>query len=361
MQAPSLLCLRVLRSLAFPSALPTQCLAQHPTRRNLSTSTPPPKQQTPTTAIFRPTPSGPGLRNRREDDDDYTPYPLPRPIGIPHPPQPWDNMGLDPRNLSQRRDDFTDMAKHLQKREMLQKKLFGKPYFRDWSNMKFHKGKVFVAPERLFRREKALWFPNFFGARLVKKEGKREGKDGYGGLGWGTTEVMRGRVSVVSVVSNLWASRDVESFVGREVNPELHALLRSEGGMVQRVEINHDDNWLKWWVLQLFSLGNLRRERSVEEQRRYFMVRRGVTEEMKEAIGILNDKGGYVYLVDGECKIRWAGSATAWEGERESLVRGVRKLVEEAKMPVGERERREREKEKLVDVVGELVEEPPPR
>ena len=81
------------------------------------------------------------------------------------------------------------------------------------------------------------------------------------------------------------------------------------------------------------------------------MVRRGVSDMMKEAIGLLNDKTGYVYLVDGESKVRWAGSALAEEGEKESLVRGLRKLIQEARMP-------KVKTEELEEVVAEVMEEP---
>jgi mitochondrial ATPase complex subunit ATP10 len=51
---------------------------------------------------------------------------------------------------------------------------------------------------------------------------------------------------------------------------------------------------------------------------------------VREALGIANSKVGYVFLVDGECRIRWAGSGNALEGEAEALARGVRRLVEES-------------------------------
>ena len=70
---------------------------------------------------------------------------------------------------------------------------------------------------------------------------------------------------------------------------------------------------------------------------------------MKEAIGFLNEAAGYVYLVDSECRIRWAGSAGAEAHERESLVRGVRKLIAEA------RGVREDKRAKLESAVGEIV------
>jgi mitochondrial ATPase complex subunit ATP10 len=271
-------------------------------------------------------------------------------------------MGLDTRTLRQRRDDFHDYKKHLERRSALTKRI-AKPYFRDWSNMRFFQGKIFVAPERLFRADVSLWFPNFFGRTLRRKKEveERDYGDGYKGLGRGTTEVMSGKVSVVSIVGNDWAQKQVNTFVSPASNPDLQEVLKEEKELAQRVEINWESNVLKWWLLQLFAVPSLRKQRSREEQDRYFMVRRGVSEDMKEAIGLLNDKGGYVYLVDGDCRIRWAGSAEAAEAERQSLVDGVRRLVREAKTPKEQRMQKsiakEEEKEKLEATVLELTEE----
>lgn len=226
-----------------------------------------------------------------------------------------------------------------------------KPYFRDWSNLRFHKGKVFIAPERLFRAEHALFFPNFFGRILRRGKGleKRDKRDGYGGLGRDTTEVLKGRVSVVSLVTNAWAVNQVGTFCGKGWNPALCELIEGNRDVAQRVEINYENNVLKYWILRLFGMGNLRRSRTLEEQERYFIVRRGVSEVMKEALGLLNEKAGYVYLVDPELRIRWAGSANADEHERESLLRGVRRLIQE--------QRGTDTKSLLKEAVAEVVEE----
>jgi ATPase complex subunit ATP10 len=50
---------------------------------------------------------------------------------------------------------------------------------------------------------------------------------------------------------------------------------------------------------------------------------------MRESIGVLNSKVGYTYLVDHQCRIRWAGSGPAEPGEREGLVKGVQRILSE--------------------------------
>lgn len=58
-------------------------------------------------------------------------------------------------------------------------------------------------------------------------------------------------------------------------------------------------------------------------------VRRGLTEDVRDAMGLLNSQIGYVYLVDSGAKIRWAGSGDAWDGEVAGLNAAIVRLVEE--------------------------------
>ncbi|KAF2717728.1 hypothetical protein K431DRAFT_288255 [Polychaeton citri CBS 116435] len=341
MKAPSLSALQALHLIAFPTSRQT-CRVAAAQRRFYAAIPPAPKEapqspspnteaKTPPAVQNYTKPSKPDGKTEKDDDDkDHVPQPLTRPIGMPTPPQPGDNRALDHRSIRQRRDDFVNYEKHLEKRARMTKQI-SKPYFRDWSNLRFEKGKSFIAPDRLFRADVSLWFPNFFGRTLAKeKPANSEKRDGYGGYGRDTCDAMGGKVSVVSVVSSQWAQQQVASFCSKNVNPALHQVLAENKGVVQRVWINYEPNILKYWLIQLFS-GSLRKEREKDAWSNYFVVRRGISDIVREAIGFLNEKVGYVYLVDADSKIRWAGSAIASGAERESMVRGLRRLADEEK------------------------------
>jgi len=200
---------------------------------------------------------------------------------------------------------------------VLRAKAVSKPYFREWTNMRHQKGKTFVAPSKLFRAEKALYFPNLHGITLASP---RDPQD--------TTTVLEDKISVVSVFSGTWAERQAATFVGENENKAVHEALREGQDVAQRVDINIEENALKAGLIRLFMPG-LRRQIPKDAHGRYFVIRRGVTEDIKDKTGLLNGKVGYVYLVDRECKIRWAGSGRAEPHEKEGLVRGVSRLVEE--------------------------------
>ena len=186
--------------------------------------------------------------------------------------------------------------------------------------MRHHRGKLFLSSPKLFKADSALYFPNMQGYTLTNASEMAD-----------TTSVFTGKISVVSVFSGLWAENQTKTFAGKVQNPELESILeemKSQGA--QKVWINIEEDWIRAGLVRMF-LGNLRRMLRKEEWGRYFVVRRGVDEDSKQDIGMVNRKIGYVYLVDEKCRIRWAGSGEAAPGEQESLLAGVRRLVEAAK------------------------------
>ena len=185
--------------------------------------------------------------------------------------------------------------------------------------MRLHKGKSFLAPPRLFKADKALYFPNFYGRTLTKDKTLLD-----------TTPLLEGKVSIVSIFSSAWAEGQAATFISEQNNPELNQVIQSSGGGAQLIRINIEENWLKAVIIRLF-MPALRKKLGFENWGRYFLVVRGVTDDMRDAIGLLNTKVGYTYLLDRECRIRWAGSGCAEADEKESLVKGVRRLLEDSK------------------------------
>lgn len=218
---------------------------------------------------------------------------------------------------------MTMSERNLAKRADLVEK-WGTNYFRDFKNIrKYREGKTFVANPRIFKKEVAMYFPNLHGDTL---------EEGAKGKGRDTTDVLKGKVSVVRLYSSAWGEAQVESFTGRKENPGLWEVLEGAPGIAQTVDVNVEENTMKAWIIAMFSWKQ-RLVRKKEEWARYFVVRRGMNQMVRESIGALNGRVGYVYLVDDECKIRWAGSANAEGTEKEDLVRGLRRCVEEAKNP----------------------------
>lgn len=165
-----------------------------------------------------------------------------------------------------------------------------------------------------------------------------------------TCVAMRGRVSLVSVFSGQWAERQAKSWVG-PAGGEMERLL-GEGGGLQRVEITVEETRLRAALLWCFC-GGLKRARREEEWGRFFVIRRGFGEQVRADLGVVNGKVGYVYLVDWEGRIRWAGSGECEEGEREGeregLVNGTRRLLEHWREEMGMEMKRAAEVRKVVD------------
>jgi ATPase complex subunit ATP10 len=186
--------------------------------------------------------------------------------------------------------------------------------------MRLHKGKSFLAPPKLFKADRALYFPNLYGQTLLKDKHLRD-----------TTPELEDKISIISVFSSAWAENQAATFASETNNPELHKAVRSSGGAAQLIHINIEENALKHMLIRLFMPG-LRKKFGVDDWKRYFVIKKGISDEIRDAIGLLNSKVGYTYLLDENCKIRWAGSGPAQVEEREGLVRGVRRLLDDLRL-----------------------------
>lgn len=160
-----------------------------------------------------------------------------------------------------------------------------------------------------------------------------------------TTSILRGKISVVNLFSSVWAEAQVATFTGPKQNPGLYEAFEAgnqnlQSPLVQKVDINLEENAVKAWLVRMF-MWRMRGKLPEEQHKRYFLVRKGLTDGLKEAIGMMNSKVGYVYLLDENCRIRWAGSGPAEEAELEALNNGVRKLAEQRKISLESESRAE--------------------
>lgn len=133
----------------------------------------------------------------------------------------------------------------------------------------------------------------------------------------------------MAIFSSRWAEEQIESFVSDAANPALGELVRANADAAQVVRVNIEENSMKAWLVRMF-MGSLRKQFGEENYARYFLVRRGVSDLIRESIGLLNMKVGYTYLVDPDCRIRWAASGKSTPEELESLTKGMQKLIKEA-------------------------------
>jgi mitochondrial ATPase complex subunit ATP10 len=177
-------------------------------------------------------------------------------------------------------------------------------------------GKFYVANTALYKANAAMYWPNLMGRTLRGDKAN-------------TTDLLSGWVSVVCFFQRNWGFEQTRSFVGAKGNPELAAVLEANKDTVQALDVTMED-LQTFTVLKRFFEFNLRRQKSAEEQDRYFITE-GIPVGVKESIGVMNSAIGYVFLVDQNCKIRWSACATALPEEKESFLKGLQSLIRQAK------------------------------
>ncbi len=225
-----------------------------------------------------------------------------RPLGVHRIPRPGDNSGIDGRSREQKKADLVDYDKHLARRQELMQD-FSESYWKDFHELRRNKGKLWHAPTRLFRQEAALYMPNFHGRTLLP-DGKTEDT---------TTRIRGHAATIVSLFSARFSQEHCESYT------------KAMGLDARQVNVHMEENPLKAMLTRLF-LGSIRRATLPQLHDSYFLITNRFDRQFKEAIGLMNSYTGFVYLVDGECKIRWAACGPADAPEISSLAKGYEKL-----------------------------------
>jgi ATPase complex subunit ATP10 len=232
----------------------------------------------------------------------FNPEPLGAPIGLELEPQP----GQDHYNLGETLDE-----KAKEYRRLLLRK-YAKPYMRDFRNLDVHRGKFYVANNKLWRSSASLYFPNLQGQTLADESLQD------------TTPTLQGKISLVGVWSRTWAMEQADTFTK---DPAIRAAIAESGGKAQVVQVTWEEQKLYALMMKMFQW-NLKRSIAENEWSKFFIMS-GIPLDVKDSLAMANDRVGNVYLLDENCKIRWTGCGDAWDEEKESLAKGIRKLVSE--------------------------------
>ncbi|KAI6148539.1 ATPase assembly factor ATP10 [Pisolithus tinctorius] len=217
---------------------------------------------------------------------------LQRPLGVRERPQAHTKTWEDTRK------ELMDEEARLRQREHLLKEAT-KGYFTDLNATRRHGGKSWIAPNVMIREDKALYFPNVTGSRLDTREEAH------------TTDMCQGRVSVIAMLSTRMSEVHVKGFVA----PTNARYLSNS--RYQYIQINLQENLLKSWLVSLF-LTSIARSVPRELHPTYLVSSQNV-EYVREPLGMTNKHVGYVYLVDENLKVRWAGCADAKVEETRAL------------------------------------------
>ncbi|BEI93796.1 uncharacterized protein CcaverHIS019_0602550 [Cutaneotrichosporon cavernicola] len=276
-------------------ALPRPTPRSYTPVRWTSSKPPPPPSPTPDAHSV--------LEPPKDKDGTYVVPPLSKPPGIPFPPT------TDPVTWARRREQLMDTERRRAERKLLIKEA-SQGYFHDYNlARKANGGKLWVGPPVLIREDKmANYFPDISGKALT-------------GETVHTTDLLRGKVSLVSILNTRISEEHVQSFVA----PVLEDW---EGQPAFRyMSINHQDNALKSMLVSFFVSG-LKRTVPQERWGSYIFASGEWSKiDITGPLGIDNKILGYVYLVDENAKIRWAGCAMAQPKEAEDLRRAAAVLM----------------------------------
>ncbi|WRT68261.1 uncharacterized protein IL334_005237 [Kwoniella shivajii] len=228
--------------------------------------------------------------------------PLPRPLGVFNPPS------SNRKTWSQKKEELLDDDRHKAKRKALVKEAT-QGYFHDYNRARVDGGgKLWIAPSVLIREDKALYFPDITGKSLLGNETH-------------TTDLMRGKVSLVSVITTRLSEEHEQSFT----KPVLEDIAgHPEFNFVQ---INHQENKLKAMLVS-FLISSLKRTIPQDRWGSY-LISGGEWNrvDITNPLGIENKLLGYIYLVDQNLKVRWAGCGMSTPDEAQALRRATAVLL----------------------------------
>jgi len=226
---------------------------------------------------------------------------LARPLGLPDPPR------TTPLTEEEKLAKYLDPQRRLEERNHLLREITT-DYYEDVIKLKWHAGKSWIAPKVLIREDKALYFPDI------------EGKVLTNGAGTHSTDLCRGYVSIVNIITTKLSETQIKAYGA----PTLEKY--REHPRFRYVQINLQENAAKSFLVMLFF--NSLRSQNPSYLHPTYLVSKQNMEYLREPMGLENKFVGYVYLLDQSCKIRWAAGADPRPDEIINLERCTTVLID---------------------------------
>ncbi|PAV15345.1 F1F0 ATP synthase assembly Atp10 [Pyrrhoderma noxium] len=219
------------------------------------------------------------------------PY-LPHPLGVDEPPTTYQ------KSWKESTLELMDQNKRMAQRKHIIKEAT-RGYFADLNATRKNGGKSWVAPKTLIRKDAAKYFPNIYGRTLASADIKH------------TAEMCKGKISVIALISTMVSNEHANSFIDL-THTQYHT-----NPYYNYIQINLEDNIAKAFLRTMY-INSLRRQTPLALHGQYMLSGQNM-EYLREPLGIGNRHVGYVYLVDADMKVRWAGGGLALKEEAESL------------------------------------------
>lgn len=163
-----------------------------------------------------------------------------------------------------------------------------------YSEMRKHGGKMYYASSQLIKADKAGYMPNFEAQDLSRNK-------------INTTEKLVGKITLMTFVYAKFGEPHVDTFI----KPFLEKYKDAKD--IQVVEVNVQENILKQLLLKVF-IPSIRKNLPAERKDNYCLIMKDISKTRK-CLDMTNQYIGYSFLVDEDCKVRWAahGEATPEE------------------------------------------------
>ncbi|KAF9332404.1 hypothetical protein BG006_004720 [Podila minutissima] len=241
-------------------------------------------------------------------------------FGVPEQPMSTKSQALSQANskrspfskakegVKSKMHDWTDEKRNLEKRKELLDD-FQSGYFSEFSEVNRTGAKLWKATTSMVNADKALYMPNIVGTSLKTSEPIE------------LVDVLRGKISLLAISGTRFGEEQIETYM----KPFL-TRWPAGSSKVQVVELNIQENPLKAGLVRM--MVPFVKKTIPEERHTNYILHYKSIKHLKEPLSMQNSYLGYVFLVDGNCKIRWGAHGPATEIEVKTLLDSVQRLSE---------------------------------